>query len=133
MALERVSCDLCPGSSCQTSVVEFANMTELTADQEVDLCLGDVMQDVVADSVSAAEVRPYMCLQPNVTTPSFNTVLLLRLLPLGQSQIPALVWVQSTKDSTAYKKQTSLLRSAQIGLSLPSNHPSRKSMHLNNL
>ena len=88
-------------------------MTELTADQQVDLCLGDMVQDVAADNVSAAEVRPDMCLQPIVmpfnATPCNKTALLSRLLPLGQSQIPAPVWVQTTKGNTANKKQSSLL------------------------
>lgn len=108
------------GPAASKNVVEFANMTELTADQQVDLCLGDVMQGVAEDNVSAAEVRTDMCLQSHVITPSTKTALLSRLLPLGQTQTPALVCRQSAK---ANKKWISLLHPAQMGLTLLSSHP----------
>ena len=101
-------------------------MTELTADQQVDLCLGDVMQDVAQDNVSAAEVRPDLCLQARVITPSTKTAPMSRLLPLGQSQTPAPVRLQSTKDSTANKQWISLPHPVQTGLFSPSSHPSRQ-------
>lgn len=48
-------------------------MVELTADQHVDLCLGDMVQDLVEDNVTAAQVRPDMCLLPNVVLLSQNS------------------------------------------------------------
>lgn len=84
-------------------------MADFTADQ-VDLCLGEMVQDVAEDHVSASEVRldTGACLPP-VTILSVKTALLFRRLPPGPSQIPPLVNLQSTRGSTQKKTLISLL------------------------
>ena len=84
-----------------------ADQVDFAADQ-VDLCLGDMVQDVAQDQVSGAEVRPQTgasCIVHN--TRCQRTALLFRRLPPGPSQIPAQLNQRDIFQNTAL---TSLLR-----------------------
>ena len=104
-----------------------ADQVDFTADQ-VDLCLGDMVQDVAQDKVSAAEVRPHTgaSLPPSQYSLS-RTALLFRLLPPGPSQIPAQLNQRGTSQKTFL---TSLLRPAQRGHSCSSNLHYKQAMFL---